>query len=136
MVLSGAEAMGIRSALLSSGFSQGSLISIYRKVSQSRRLCFYETVVLPGVYPDCSSVDLLKEYLTCQIRDLSDEKNLLCFCREESTRKESRRVISCNDGSIQKTCTKISAAYKYPCACQSAPEALDQGAEQFHWSSD
>ena len=44
--------------------------------------------------------------------------------------------FSCPDGSIQKTCTKVSATDAYLCVCQSAPTAFDQGAEQFRWSSD
>ena len=95
-----------------------------------------ETVVLPGVYPNCSSVDFKSEYLTCQIRHLSDEKHLMCLDREACTLTEQRPAVSCPDGSIQKTCTKVSAADEYVCTCQSAPRAFYQGDEQFHWASD
>ena len=95
-----------------------------------------ETVVLPGVYTNCSSIDFESEYFTCQIMDLSDDKHLKSFCREVCTQNEQRRVVFCPDGSIQKTCTKVSGADEYACACQSAPRALDKGTEQFHWVSD
>ena len=95
-----------------------------------------ETVILPGVYPNCSSVDFKSEYFTCQIRDFSDDKQVMCLGREECTEKEQRRVISCPDGSIQKTCTKVSGADEYLCECQSAPRAFYQGIEHFHWTSD
>ena len=95
-----------------------------------------ETVVLPGVYPTCSIMDFENEYFTCQIRDLSDDKHLKCFCHEECTQNEQRRVISCPDGSIQKTCVKVKEEDEYLCACQSAPRTFYQGSEQFHWASD
>ena len=95
-----------------------------------------ETVVLPGVYPSCSSVNFKSEYFTCQIKDLPDDKHIMCFYREECIQKEQSRVISCPDGSIQKTCTKVSGEDEYLCECQSAPKAFYQGGEQFHWTSD
>ena len=95
-----------------------------------------ETMILPGIYPSCSSVDLENEYFTCQIRDLSDDKHLMCFFREECTPNEQRRVVSCPDGSIQKTCTKVLGEDEYLCECESAPRAFYQGGEQFHWTSD
>ena len=95
-----------------------------------------ETVVLPGVYPNCSSVDFKSEHFTCQIRDLPDEKHLMCLGCEECTLIEQRLVVSCPDESIQRTCIKVSAADEYVCACQSAPRAFHQGGEQFHWVSD
>ena len=73
-----------------------------------------EMVILPGVYPNCSSVDFKSaEYFTSQIRDLSDDKHLMCFCREESTQNEQSRVVSCPDGSIQKTCIKVLGEDEY-----------------------
>ena len=95
-----------------------------------------ETVVLLGVYPNCSSVDFKSEYFTSQVRDLPDNKHLMCFCREECTQTEEKRVVSSLDGSIQKTCTKVSGADEYVCVSQSARRAFYQGAEQFRWSSD
>ena len=95
-----------------------------------------ETAVLPFVYPNCSSVDFKSEHFTCQIRCLSDETHLMCLDREACTLMEQRPVVSCPDGSIQKTCIKVSKGEEYVCACQSAPRAFHQGGEQFHWTSD
>ena len=95
-----------------------------------------ERVFLPGVYPNCSSVDFKSQYFTCQIRDFSDNKQVMCLGREECTQNEQSRVLSCPDGSIQKTCTKVSKAEEYVCACQSAPRAFHHGGEHFQWTSD
>ena len=106
---------------------------------QSKSVLFrkaMETVILPGVYPNCSSVDFKREYLTCQIRDLSDQKHIVWLGRENYTQNEQKRVVPCPDGSIQKTCTKVSAADEYVCGCQSAPRAFYQVGKQFHWVSD
>ena len=114
-------------------------ITISDGQQQSRSLLLrkaIETVILPGVYPNCSSVDFKNEYFTCQIRDLSGDKHLMCFCREECIQNEQRPIVSCPDGSIQKTCTKVSGEDEYACICQSTPRTFYEGGDQFHWGSD
>ena len=113
------------------------IISQNREMSKSALLRqAIETVIFPGTYPNCSSVNFKNEYRSCQIRDLSDEKQLVCQGREECIHNEHMHVTPCPDGSIAKTCTQVSTPSVYVCVCQSAPRTVHKAGKEFCWVSD
>ena len=95
-----------------------------------------EAVILPGVYPNCSSVDFDSEYITCQIWDLSEERALLRLSHAKCISNVQMRIVPCPDGTAYKTCTQESTAGVYVCSCHSAPRTFGEGGEQFSWTSD